>query len=92
MSLLKRDRLQYEFLPAAEEIVETPAAPLGHIVIWLITALLIIAGCWSYFGRLDVVAVANGKISSEGRRHQGFRPGAALCLSYNFRQKTSFAS
>ena len=66
MSLLKRDRLRYEFLPAAEEIVETPAAPLGHIIIWLITALLIIAGCWSYFGRLDVVAVANGKISSEG--------------------------
>ena len=25
MSWLKRDRLQYEFLPAAEEIVETPA-------------------------------------------------------------------
>ena len=29
MSWLKRDQLQYEFLPADEEIVETPAAPLG---------------------------------------------------------------
>ena len=28
MSIPKRDRrLQYEFLPAAEEIIETPAAP-----------------------------------------------------------------
>lgn len=66
MSWLKRDRLQYEFLPAAEEIVETPAAPLGMLVIWLVTLLLIVAFAWSYFGRIDIVAVANGKISTEG--------------------------
>ena len=66
MSWLKRDRLQYEFLPAAEEIVETPAAPLGALVVWLVTLLLIIALIWSYFGRIDIVAVANGKISTEG--------------------------
>ena len=66
MSWLKRDRLQYEFLPAAEEIVETPAAPLGALVVWLVTLLLIVALAWSYFGRIDVVAVANGKISTEG--------------------------
>ena len=66
MSWLKRDRLQYEFLPAAEEIVETPAAPLGALVVWLVTLLLIVAFAWSYFGRIDIVAVANGKISTEG--------------------------
>lgn len=66
MSWLKRDWLQYEFLPAAEEIVETPAAPLGALVIWLVTLLLIVALAWSYFGRIDIVAVANGKISTEG--------------------------
>ena len=65
MSWLKRDRLQYEFLPAAEEIVETPAAPLGALVVWLVTLLLIVALAWSYFGRIDIVAVANGKISTE---------------------------
>ena len=65
MSWLKRDRLQYEFLPAAEEIVETPAAPLGALVVWLVTLLLIVALAWSYFGRIDIVAVANGKISAE---------------------------
>ena len=65
MSWLKRDRLQYEFLPAAEEIVETPAAPLGALVVWLVTLLLIVALVWSYFGRIDIVAVANGKISTE---------------------------
>ena len=66
MSWLKRDRLQYEFLPAVEEIVETPAAPLGALVVWLVTLLLIVALAWSYFGRIDIVAVANGKISTEG--------------------------
>ena len=66
MSWLKRDRLQYEFLPAAEEIVETPAAPLGALVVWLVALLLVVALAWSYFGRIDIVAVANGKISTEG--------------------------
>ena len=66
MSWLKRNRLQYEFLPAAEEIVETPAAPLGALVVWLVALLLIVALAWSYFGRIDIVAVANGKISTEG--------------------------
>ena len=66
MSWLKRDRLQYEFLPAAEEIVETPAAPLGALVVWLVALLLTVALAWSYFGRIDIVAVANGKISTEG--------------------------
>ncbi len=66
MSWLKRDNLRYEFLPAAEEIVETPAAPLGQIVVWLVTILLIVALAWSYFGRIDIVAVANGKVSTEG--------------------------
>ena len=66
MSWLKRDRLQYEFLPAAEEIVETPAAPLGALVVWLVALLLAVALAWSYFGRIDIVAVANGKISTEG--------------------------
>jgi len=66
MSWLKRNRLQYEFLPAAEEIVETPATPLGALVVWLVTLLLMVALAWSYFGRIDIVAVANGKISTEG--------------------------
>ena len=66
MSWLKRDQLQYEFLPAAEEIVETPAAPLGALVVWLVALLLIVALVWSYFGRIDIVAVPNGKISTEG--------------------------
>ncbi len=67
MSIPKRDRrLQYEFLPAAEEIIETPAALLGAVVIWLTTILLALALAWAYLGQIDVVAVGNGRVSTEG--------------------------
>lgn len=68
MKLLKDkgNRLRYEFLPAAEEIVETPPSPFGWIVLWLITGLLVIAMAWSCFGKLDVIASATGKVVPEG--------------------------
>lgn len=63
----KRDRrLQYEFLPAAEEIIETPAAPFGAVVIWLTTILLALALTWAYLGQIDIVAVGNGRVSNDG--------------------------
>ena len=58
-------RLQYEFLPAAQEIIETPTSPLGHIVIWMTVLLLMTAGAWLYFGKLDVVVSGQGKLASE---------------------------
>ena len=67
MSIPKRDRrLQYEFLPVAEEIIETPAAPFGAVVIWLTTILLVLALDWAYLGQIDIVAVGNGRVSTEG--------------------------
>jgi type I secretion membrane fusion protein, hlyD family len=67
MSIPKRDRrLQYEFLPAAEEIIETPAAPFGAVVIWLTTILLALALAWAYLGQIDIVAVSNGRVSNDG--------------------------
>lgn len=62
----KEDRLQYEFLPAAEEIIETPPSPFGRIMLWLITVLLVVALAWSYFGKLDIIASSTGKIVPEG--------------------------
>ncbi len=67
MIIPKRDRrLQYEFLPAAEEIVETPAAPFGAVVIWLTAILLALALAWAYLGQIDIVAVGNGRVSNDG--------------------------
>ncbi len=63
----KRDRLEYEFLPAALEISEAPASPLGRTVIWLIFSILVIALMWAYIGKIDEVAVARGKVIPDGR-------------------------
>lgn len=91
MRFLKRkeDRLQYEFLPAAEEIIETPPSPFGRIVLWLITALLAIALTWSYFGKLDIIAPATGKIVPEGsiKTIQPATPGVVTKIKVSEGQK-----
>jgi hemolysin D len=58
-----RDR---EFLPAALEILETPPPPLPIALIGTICLVAIAALVWSFIGRLDVHAVAPGKIETIG--------------------------
>ena len=58
---------ELEFLPAALEIQERPPSPLGRAIIWTIITFFLIAIAWAYFGRLDIVAVAHGKVIPEGR-------------------------
>ncbi|MBK7764914.1 MAG: HlyD family type I secretion periplasmic adaptor subunit [Sulfuritalea sp.] len=57
-------RLPHEaqFLPAALELQETPVSPAPRIVAWLLMAFALIAVAWAVFGRIDVVATAQGKI------------------------------
>lgn len=60
----------YTFLPAAIEVEQTPASPAGRAIIWTIVILFIIACVWAYFGKIDIVAVAQGKvIPSEYIKH-----------------------
>ena len=60
----------YEFLPAAIEVEQTPASPAGRAIIWVIVILFIIAIIWAFFGKIDIVAVAQGKvIPSEYIKH-----------------------
>jgi hemolysin D len=56
-----------EFLPAAVEIMEHPASPLGRALIWSLCAFFTIAVAWSIVGRIDIVAVAEGKVVPQGR-------------------------
>ena len=55
-----------EFLPAALEILETPPPPAPIALMATIAAFAVVALTWSYFGRLDVHAVAPGKIETVG--------------------------
>jgi hemolysin D len=63
----KNDNLEYEFLPHALEIEETPPSPVKRILIWAIFGMVFLAFIWSYFGKVDEVAVARGKVIPDGR-------------------------
>ncbi|MCL1077776.1 HlyD family type I secretion periplasmic adaptor subunit [Parashewanella spongiae] len=58
---------ELEFLPAAVEILETPASPIGRTVSLTILALFSIAVLWAWFGKIDIEAVAQGKIIPQGQ-------------------------
>lgn len=66
-SQVKRVHEQPEFLPAALEVLETPPSPVGRAVLWLVILFIVIAILWSCIGRVDVVAVAQGKVIPRGR-------------------------
>ena len=57
-----RTTLEREFLPAALELVETPPPALPRAVLWAIVAALGFAIAWSCIGKIDLVAVAPGKV------------------------------
>lgn len=57
-----RTPLERQFLPAALELVETPAPALPRAIIWTILAAAAFTVLWAYFGQIDMVAVAPGKV------------------------------
>ncbi len=61
-----KPELEHQFLPAALEIQESPPSPLGRMIIWLIAAFFVSALVWAFFGRIDIVAVAAGKLIPTG--------------------------
>lgn len=61
------DRRDQEFLPAALAILETPPSPVRLALIGIIATLVVVALAWSWFGRIDIVAVGQGKVQPTGR-------------------------
>jgi multidrug efflux pump subunit AcrA (membrane-fusion protein) len=57
-----RTPLERQFLPAALEILETPAPALPRAVVWTIVLALAFSIAWATIGRIDEVAVAAGKV------------------------------
>ena len=58
----KRMAHEIAFLPAALSLQETPVHPAPRRLAWGLMALFAIALLWSYFGQVDIVAVAPGRI------------------------------
>lgn len=59
-----------EFLPAALELQESPPNPLVRWLAWVLIALFVLALLWACFGKVDVVASAEGKIIPGSRVKQ----------------------
>jgi hemolysin D len=63
------ERLPHEvqFLPAELALQETPVSPAPRVAMWLLIAFSTIALLWASFGRIDVVATAQGKVVPNDR-------------------------
>jgi len=63
------ERLPHEaaFLPAALSLQETPVSPAPRVAMWTLIAFASIALLWAIFGRIDIVATAQGKIVPNDR-------------------------
>ena len=61
------DATDREFLPSALEILDSPPSPIRVASIWFIATAVASALAWSWFGRLEIHAVAQGRVQPSGR-------------------------
>jgi len=55
-----------EFLPALQRVQAMPPSPLGRRVLWTVLALVAATIAWAALAKLDVVAIADGKLVPAG--------------------------
>lgn len=67
MEPVKRLPHEYEFLPATLALQETPIHPAPRYFMRAIVLFAVLCLLWSIFGKLDVVASAQGKIVPDSR-------------------------
>ncbi len=60
--LPKTDPDPLNFAPPLLRLQEAPPNPMGHTVLWTLLTLLVSLLLWALFGKLDIVAVADGKL------------------------------
>ena len=56
-------RSRGDFLPGPLRLLEHPPSPLPRRLLYWMLALLVLSSLWLVFGRLDIVAVAEGKLA-----------------------------
>jgi len=64
---VNRNAHELQFMPAALEVMETPASPLGRWTAISLAAFFTIAILWAVFGHIDIVATSTGKIIPSAR-------------------------
>ena len=82
---------ELEFLPAALEIIETPASPVGRAIAVTIILFFVVALAWASLGSVDVIATAQGRIVPTGRTKivQPFETGVVRAIHVQDGQKVT---
>ncbi len=62
-SLPSEGRPSGDFLPGPLRLLDQPPSPLPRRLLYCLLALLALASLWLVFGRLDIVAIADGKLA-----------------------------
>ena len=74
-----------QFLPAALEIIETPASPVGRAIGLVIILAALTAVAWSCLSQIDILTSAPGRIVPTGRSKiiQPFEAGMVQAIMVN---------
>ncbi len=77
------ERDEREFLPAHIEILQTPTSPMAVTILWTICLMFTAALVWSILAKLDIHAVAQGRVQPNGRSKlvQPFDPGTVKAIN-----------
>ncbi len=78
----KARRNELKFLPAALEITDTPASPMGRYLALAICTFFAITIGWAVVGEMDIIATAQGKIipSQRVQTIQPLEPGVVRAI------------
>lgn len=75
-------RRDYEFLPAALEVLERPPAPFARAMLLFIVLFAAVAICWATLARMDIVVNAMGVVIPKGKVKivQPLEPGIVTAI------------
>ena len=62
----KKSDDRHEFKPLLVEIEDRPLNPLGRAIFWIVIAAITFTVLWMFFGQVDVVVTARGKVIPAG--------------------------
>ncbi len=67
MTRSEESKLDTEFLPAVQEVEQTPPSPMGRVIIWSVALLIVSAVAWASLSHIDIVSVSRGQLVLSGK-------------------------
>lgn len=64
--MFQRQDDTHEFKPLLAEIEDEPLHPLGRTTFWVVVSAIVFFGGWTWFGKVDVVVSARGRVIPQG--------------------------